>query len=232
MVIVEKEEDEIDLILILNKFNIFNIIYFKNLNINTMNYKNLAMHFILILSLIFLSSCKETDKTETGKENQTSKVDTTKPKVNTDEIVNRIQKFRTDMEAKLDKLTRKEVKITDTNASVDTRQKWEKMHGYFDGDKLVRIQTYPHNGISSRTEEFYFMDGKIVFVAINDKGMLTTEGKDVGTANKEFYFDNDKLIKYDNKTKEVENTEEAKKMYEAKLPFEAKEYMEIIKTAK
>ena len=77
------------------------------------------------------------------------------------------------------------------------------------------------------------MDGKLVFVAINDKGTVTTEGKDSGTENKEFYFDYDKLIKYDNKTKEVDkNLDDAKKMYESKLPFEAKEYIELLKTAK
>ena len=179
------------------------------------------MYFVLIFAIIFVSSCnKDTPKTDTGKDNQTTTKDTVKPKVNTDEIVIKIQKYRADYESKLEKLTRKEVIFEGTGASDDARQKWEKMHGYFDGDKLVRVQTYPHKGISTRTEEFYFMDGKLVFVAINDKGTVTTEGKDSGTENKEFYFDNDKLIKYDNKTKEVDkNLDDAKKMYESKLHF-------------
>ena len=204
-----------------------------------MKYKNFAIGFILTLSLIFLCSCnKETPKTDndTGKDKQTSTNDTVKSKVNPDEIISKIQKFRADCEAKLDKklLTRKTVDFNDTNVtSEDTRQKWEKIDGYYDGDKIVRIQTYPHKGISTRTEEYYFMDGKLVFAVINDKGTAEIEGKDTGTMNKEFYFDNDKLIKYDNKTKEADkNLESEKKMYETKLPYEAKEYMEIIKAAK
>ena len=58
------------------------------------------------------------------------------------------------------------------------------------------------------------------------------EGKDAGVG-KEFYFDADKLVKYENKSgEETKNIDEEKKSYEAKLPLEAKEFLEITKSVK
>jgi hypothetical protein len=194
-----------------------------------MKYKCLTF-VILIAFLISFSACnKEAPKTEGDKDK--TKTDMT-TKVNTDDIVAKISKFRADVEGKLEKLTRKEIKLEGAGISENIHQKWEKMNAYSDGDKLVRIQVYPHKGISERTEEFYFMDGKLVFVSIKDKGTEVTEGKDVGMG-KELYFDNDKLIKYDNKSgEESKNIDEEKKMYESKLPYEAKEFLGILNKSK
>ena len=160
------------------------------------------------------------------------KVEQQTPKVNTDEIVANISKFRADVEGKLEKLTKKVVKLEGADIKEDVHQKWEKMDVYSDGGKIVRLQAYPHKGISERTEEFYFMDGKLVFVSIKDKGLEVKEGKDVGIG-KEFYFDNDKLIKFDNKSgEEIKNMDEEKKMYESKLPYESKEFLDIEKKVK
>ena len=77
---------------------------FLKFNTNHMNYKNLSMYFVLIFAILFVSSCnKDTPKTDTGKDNQTTTKDTVKPKVNTDEIVIKIQKYRADYESKLEK---------------------------------------------------------------------------------------------------------------------------------
>jgi hypothetical protein len=181
---------------------------------------------ILIAFLITFSACnKEPQKTEVDKEKP--KTEQT-PKVNTDELVGKISKFRTDTEAKLEKLTRKVIMLEGAGVTEDIHQKWEKMDVYNDGDKLVRIQAYPHKGVSERTEEFYFMDGKLVFVTIKDKGTEVKEGKDAGMG-KEFYFDNDKLIKYvNNSGEESKNLDEEKKVYETKLPYEAKEFLGIL----
>lgn len=196
-----------------------------------MNYKIVSVIIFLFVLVISFSSCsKEPQKTETTSDK--TKVEQQPVKVNTDEIVAKISKFRTDTEGKLDKLTRKVISLEGPGITEDIRQKWEKIDAYSDGDKLVRIQAYPHKGISERTEEFYLMDGKLVFVSIKDKGLEVKEGKDVGMG-KEFYFDNDKLIKYDNKSGEVsKNIDEEKKMYESKLPYEAKDFIDIIKNAK
>ena len=195
-----------------------------------MKYKTFTSAIAIIAFFVTFTACqKETPKTEVEKEKPKTEQVT---KVNTDEIVAKISKFRADTEGKLDKLTRKVIKLEGTGINEDIHQKWEKMDAYSDGDKLVRIQVYPHKGVSERTEEFYFMDGKLVFVSIKDKGTEVKEGKDIGMG-KEFYFDNDKLIKFDNKSgEESKNIDEEKKMYESKLPFEAKEFLDIIKKAK
>lgn len=153
--------------------------------------------------------------------------------VNVDEIVGKISTFRADGEKKLNemKFTKNEIVLKDTKAREDTKQKWEKVDAYFDGNKLIRIQLYPHKGISERTEEFYIMDGKLVFAFIQDGEKH--EGQDMGEAGKEFYFDNDKLIKYVNTSGEKSTDEAAeKKMYESKLPVEVKEIIEIVSAAK
>lgn len=194
-----------------------------------MGYKKSTLVFIVILFVSFVSCKKEEQKTDANKDKPKTEQTT---KVNTDEQVAKISKFRADVEGKLDKLTQKVIKLDSKEIKEDIHQKWEKMDAYSDGDKLVRIQVYPHKGISERTEEFYYMDGKLVFVSIKDKGLEVKEGKDLGIG-KEFYFDNDKILKYDNKSgEESKNIDEEKKMYESKLPFEAKEFFEIAKVVK
>ena len=189
---------------------------------------------VLILSFITINCGKETTKKETDTD-KTKVTDTTKKNtVNKDEIVARITKFRTEGEKKLNEkgFKKKEVAIKTTTASEDTKQKWEKFDAYYDGDKLVRIQLYPHKGISERTEEFYIIDGKLAFAFIQDKGPKE-EGKDAGLPGKEFYFDGGKIVKYANTTGEKVKDEEAEmKMYESKLPIEVNELIEILKSVK
>jgi hypothetical protein len=202
-----------------------------------MNKKYLLIITFLLFSFVFLNCGKDTTKKETDtdktKATDTAKM-TTQNKVNADEIVAKISKYRVENEKKLvdNAFKRKVVDLKPTSASEDTKQKWEKFDAYYDNDKLIRLQVYPHKGISERTEEFYLMDGKLVFAFIQDKGPKI-EGKDSGEPGKEFYFDNGKLIKYVNKTgREEANLDEAKKMYESKLPIEFNELIEILKGVK
>ncbi|MEO8666307.1 MAG: hypothetical protein ABI462_12510, partial [Ignavibacteria bacterium] len=201
-----------------------------------MNRKNLLMMPILLLSFVFMNCNKDT-ATKEGATDKTKVVDTVKKTTqnieNKDAIVNRISEYRSAGEKKLvdNSFKKKTVTLKTSTADEDTKQKWEKLDAYYDGDKLVRLQTYPHSGISDRTEEFYIMDGKLVFAFIQDKGPKQ-EGKDTGEPGKEFYFDNSKLIKYVNTSGEKAKDETAEmKMYESKLPIEADELMEILKSA-
>jgi hypothetical protein len=190
---------------------------------------------IFLLSFVLLNCGKDATKKETDTD-KTKITDTTKKtqQVNKDEIVTKISNYRAIQEKKLvdNVFKRKVVDLKSTGASEDMKQKWEKFDAYYDGDKLVRLQVYPHKGISERTEEYYLMDGKLAFAFIQDKGPKM-EGKDTGEPGKEFYFDNGNLIKYVNKTgREEDNLDEAKKMYEAKLQIEANELIDILKTVK
>ena len=154
-----------------------------------------------------------------------------KTTVKTDEIIAKIKKYREEGEQKLvdNKFTRKVVEFKGENIKETIKQKWEKMDAYYEGAKLVRIQLYPHSGISGRTEEFYLMDNKLVFAFIQDKGPKH-EGKDSGEPGKELYFHNGKLIKYNDQAGEPEsNVEQEKKMYESRLPYEVADLLEILK---
>ena len=195
--------------------------------------KNLL--FLLLCPIIFLAifvigCAKENPKKEAG----TEKTVTTETTQNTEAVLDNIKKFLADSENKLvnNKFTRKTIALTGDAVNEDIKQKWEKLDAYYDGDKLIRIQLYPHKNISQRTEEFYVMNDKLVFAFIQDKGPKH-EGKDMTEPGKEFYFDNDKMINYVDRSGDKEsNIDQEKKMYETKLPFEAAELIKIIKLNK
>lgn len=151
----------------------------------------------------------------------------TKATADSDEAIAQIKKHREEGDKKLadNKLTRKEVTLTGDTVKETIRQKWQKMDAYYEGTELVKLQLYYRpKGISERTEEFYFMDNKLVFASIQDKG------KDMGETGKELYFHNDKLIKFEDRSGEQSaNAEQEKKMYESRLPFEISKLLEILK---
>lgn len=189
---------------------------------------------VIFLTIFILGCTKETPKKEAEADKTITTETIQKPSVNNEEIITQIKKIREDGENKLvnNKLTRKVIEFNGDAVNDDIKQKWEKMDTYYDGDKLIRIQLYPHKNISQRTEEFYLMNDKLIFAFIQDKGPKH-EGKDKGEPGKEFYFDNDKLINFEDRSGEKEsNTEQEKKMYETKLPFEVSELLEIIKVSK
>ncbi len=191
--------------------------------------------FTVMFSLLFVSCSKDTTKKDEKTDKQTV-TDTTKkitPPADNTEILAKLKKYREEGEQKLNdkKFTKKEVKFDSDGFREDLKQKWERMDAYYEGDKVVRIQLYPHKGVSERTEEFYIMDGKLVFVFIQDKGPKH-EGADMGEAGKEMFFNNDKLISYEDRSGEKSDIEADKKLYETKMPVEAKELLEILKTAK
>ena len=150
---------------------------------------------------------------------------------NKDEIVAKISKYREEGEQKLvaNKFTRKEVALTGDNVKETIKQKWEKMAAYYEGSKLVRIQLYPHLGYSGRSEEFYLMDNKLVFAFIQNRG-LKQEGQDRGQPGKELYFQDDKIIKIEDRSDEpATHAEQEKRMYETGLPYELSELLDLLK---
>lgn len=209
---------------------------FIKLNYNVMK-KEISTLSVMIFAIVFfftITGCKETPKQESEKSKTEVKDTVKKVTVNTDEIVAGIQKYRAEGEAKLNQkaFTKKEIPLKTANVSENTKQKWERMDTYSEGDKLVRIMLYPHKGVSERTEEFYLKDGKLVFAFIQDIGPKH-EGNDTGEPGKEFYFDNGVLIKYVNTSGEVaKNADEEKKMYETRLPYEISELLGVINTSK
>ena len=143
----------------------------------------------------------------------------------------KIKAYRNAGEQKLvdNKFTRREVVLQGEHISEAIKQKWVKMDAYYEGDKLVRIQLYPHPS-SERTEEFYLIDNQLVFAFIQDKGPKH-EGKDMGEAGKELYFDHGRLITLDDRSGEpVLDAKREWKMYEAVLPYEVDQLVGLLKS--
>ena len=199
--------------------------------------KNLSFPFlfpVIILTIFVLGCAEETPKKDAGADKTATTDDSQNSAANNEAILDNIKKFRADGEDKLvnNKFTRKLIHLKGDAVNEDIKQKWESMAAYYEGDKLIRIQLYPHKNITQRSEEFYVMDDKLVFAFIQDKGPKH-EGKDMTEPGKEFYFDNDRLINYVDRSGDKEtNIDQEKKMYEAKLPYEVSELLKIIKLNK
>jgi hypothetical protein len=148
-----------------------------------------------------------------------------------DQTIAKIKQYHEAGEEKLrdNKFTRKEIPLTGPNVKESIKQKWEKMDAYYEGDKVVRLQLYPHKGVSGRTEEFYLMNDNLVFAYIQDTGPKN-EGRDMGQPGKELYFDNGKLIKVEDRSGEPNvHPNQENKMYETRLPYEISELLDILK---
>lgn len=174
-------------------------------------------------SLIACNQEKEENKSQVKKEvKETSEEKPKKEKeFNVDSIVNNAQEYRNLIEGELEELTQKEGSTSEMREQI--KQKWSAIHFYKKDGNVVRIKTYPHDGISTRTEEFYFKDNQLVCAVIEDQG-TKGKGKDEIKDDKTYYYFNDKMIK---EVKHSEEKEYAIKDSDAeRLLQEAKEYLE------
>jgi hypothetical protein len=104
------------------------------------------------------------------------------------------------------------------------KQKWKKIHFYIQEGNVVRIKSYPHEGISERTEEFYLKDGELVLAVIEDHG-LTERLKETEEFDKVYYFDKGDVIKEIGAEKETEYA--VKNSDGEELLSEVKEYLKV-----
>jgi len=95
------------------------------------------------------------------------------------------------VENKLDQLTRKEATLDAGDVAKVTDEKWTKLHTYADGDKVVRLKVYPAAG--SKTEEFYYRDGRLVFAFVEPSG-AGKKGPEPDAKGSKYYFDDGQLI--------------------------------------
>ena len=142
------------------------------------------------------------------------------PKVNTDSLVATIDAQRKAIEQSL---TEPVVLSTDSLRE-KVKQKWSKIHYYALDGEVVRIKTYPHEGISTRTEEYYTSNGQLALVVIEDNGN-SERGKAKENIDKLYYFNDGELIE------EVRDNEEEeyslRKSDGEELLAEFKEYMDL-----
>lgn len=179
---------------------------------------------IMVAALAALFACENAaDETTTPQPDPTPSPTTLQEdKMNESEAVQYAMDYRARIENNLDRYTQTTLPLT--NAREQVAQKWTKMDVYRDGDDIVRIKTYPHEGISTRTEEFYFENGGLVLAFIEDEGTGAT-GKKEGRMGKTYIFSNSTFVTERNNTGEAEITDPETDAQ--RLLQEAKEYLEL-----
>jgi hypothetical protein len=125
-----------------------------------------------------------------------------------------------------DSLVRKTVATTGLREQI--KQKWSRIDYYADGDQVVRIKTYPHAQVSTRTEEFYFDGGQLMYAYIEDKGTEDKERGGARTGGKEYFFARGKFVGEKNWSGEQEHS--IRYSDEERLEQEALEYLELYRT--
>lgn len=182
---------------------------------------------ILIIS-IFLISCSQTssDQSNTSGDKEISAnqpeevVEEEAVEIDIDQLIADIDSIRSHAETNIGEPIR--LQTTELRAKIN--QKWAHIDYYTVEDQLVRIKTHPHSSISERTEEFYFSQGNLVLVVIEDNGN-GNKGKSKDELDKLYYYHNDSPIKEVNKGTETEYN--FKESDAEELLTEAKEYMAL-----
>jgi len=188
-------------------------------------------NIFFIAAAFFLFSCEEqsttnedqlsSSKTETSNPEFENEDESSSNEVDESKIAS-IDSYRRKVENKIDK----PLEIRSDQLREKTKQKWHKVHFYLEDGKVVRIKSYPHEGISERTEEFYLMDNQLVLAVIEDHG-LGERGKELEEIDKVYYFNNGELIKEIGSEKESEFS--IRNSDAEELLSEVKEYLNVYK---
>jgi hypothetical protein len=186
---------------------------------------------LLLFSLILIAACTQRPAVEAEDNLTEAAEDKTiteeARQLDTNLIINTIDNKRLEIENQLDQIDRVVIETGSLRAKI--RQKWARIHYYFIDGKVVRIKTYPHEGISTRTEEFYFNEGDLILVTIEDEG-LGKRGKEKGLIDKMFYFHEGLFLTEFTSVKERDyNIKEAES---SELLQEAGEYLLILEEQK
>lgn len=179
--------------------------------------------------IFFLLSCGSGNKnagneqkegTPAAVKPETEKVKT--PKINADSLVKVIEAENARIESNLKSLKRIILKTTDLRAQV--KQKWSEINYYTENGKIVKVVTLPYPQISKRTEEFTYLNGKLILALIADNG-IKESGEQEKQINKEYYYFNDNCFKEDNRSKEKETT--IRNSDSERLLQEGNEYLDL-----
>lgn len=160
---------------------------------------------------------------------QESEIDTTAER-NAMQIRSEIEKYRERIENTIDQLDQKSITLSEARAELS--HDWEKLDYYSDNENVVRIKTYPNEEKKARTEEFYFIDGELVFAMVEEEG-VGKKGNEGETSGSAFYYDEGKLIVSRNAPEaDGEMMDEEMMELGTKLQEEAQMYLELIANTK
>jgi hypothetical protein len=140
--------------------------------------------------------------------------------IDVDQLVSAIDEKRAEIEA----MEIAPVEVLTETGREKVKQKWSKIHYYTEDGKTLKIKTYPHEGVSKRTEEFYLDNGELVLVVIEDDGS-GEKGKSKESIDKMYYFNNGAVIQ--ELKGNVESEYSVKDGDAEELLSEFKEYMEL-----
>ena len=149
-------------------------------------------------------------------------------KAGASEKVSAIEAYVRTVEKNISFSQRREQMLSPGEMENVTNENWTKIHTYSNGADLKRMKLYPPAG-SQRTEEFYYHDGKPVFVFLEANG-AGKENQDRNATGDKYYFTDGKLIAAtatDGKSIDVKSAE-AKKMSE-KLQKESEAFRAAVK---
>jgi len=142
------------------------------------------------------------------------------PELDIEEYTIAADQLRAQIEGALEESERMELSTEGLRGQI--AQKWSTIHFYKNDGNIVRIKPYPHDRISSRTEEFYFADGQLILAVVEDDGS-GDRGKEKESIDKIYYFHEGEVVN------EMHNTEEEeysiRKSDGERLLQEAAEYM-------
>lgn len=143
-----------------------------------------------------------------------------KQSLDTDSLVQVINQKRIEIENGLGEA----MSVSTAELREKIKQKWEKIHFYTKDNQVVRIKTYPYAKVSTRTEEFYLDNGRLILAVIEDKGEAP-KGEALDQLDKVYYFHEDAPIF--EKHKEAEGEYSVRNSDAEELLTEVKEYLEI-----
>jgi len=186
--------------------------------------RKLFLGGLMISTTLLALSCTSTPKVN---EDKTAEIltSTNEDVFNKDSVIIEIDNKR----ATIETLDLDFFELSTANLREKIKQKWSKIHFYFDGDDLVKIKAYPHSGISKRTEEFYIDNSNLILVVIEDDG-TGEKGKSNLDLDKMYYFHNENLIQELKSNQEVEYN--IKNGDSEELQAEFQEYVEIFRSEK
>jgi hypothetical protein len=180
---------------------------------------------VIMLIAFFIVSCEQSiEKVEDVQtKSQETEIVEEPEQIETDEsIIASIDSYRQRLENEIGE----PLEIKSDQLREKTKQKWEKIHFYVQEGKVVRIKSYPHEGLSERTEEFYLKDNQLILDVIEDHGM-SERGKEIEEIDKIYYFNNDNVIKEVGSENESEFA--VKNSDGEELLSEVKEYLKVYK---
>ena len=181
----------------------------------------MSLRLIVLMSVLFSGlawfsvACAESDEFKGSAEER-------------EKLVAEITQQRMAIEARKSTLKQQEVSTAKLNERI--KQKWSKIHFYSENGELVRVKTYPHPGISTRTEEFYYQDGDLIFAYIEDDGTTEDETGGAHQDGKEYYYHKGQFVEEKNMSGEKEYS--IRHSDEERLEAEATEYQDIFNSLK